>query len=159
MGGLLMLRPGRFTAGKDTRYLLRGGGGGAEPARTDAENLAPTGIGFPDSPAVDINGNRKCVGDCNSWAPDVNIGVWKMSVAVPSASLFRETFSWHWFWFFVNCNAGMLNRTQDCGIRILGESGKWVALNTLTAVQFCTFRVCFVWKSTVFVCRSKNFGR
>jgi hypothetical protein len=49
--GWLAPRPGRFTPGKDPVRIVQKAGWAPRPVWTAAENLAPTGIRFPDRPA------------------------------------------------------------------------------------------------------------
>jgi hypothetical protein len=49
VGGLSTPRPGRFTPGK---HPVQEAGWAPGPVKTGAENLAPTGIRFPDRPAL-----------------------------------------------------------------------------------------------------------
>jgi hypothetical protein len=44
-------RPDRFISGKDAVTIVQGDGWDPGPVWTGAENLAPTGIRSPDSPA------------------------------------------------------------------------------------------------------------
>ena len=41
-----------FTPGKDRVHIVQEAGWAPEPVWTSAENLAPTGIRFPDRPAI-----------------------------------------------------------------------------------------------------------
>jgi len=50
-GGWTTPRPGFFTTGKDPVPILQEAGWASGPVCTGAENVASTGIRFPDSPA------------------------------------------------------------------------------------------------------------
>jgi len=51
MGGWSMACPDRLTPGRDQVLIVQEAGWAPGPVWTGAENLAPTGIRFPDRPA------------------------------------------------------------------------------------------------------------